>query len=524
VLFRSVVIGSGPIRIGQGIEFDYCSVHAVIALKQAGYTTVIINNNPETVSTDFDTADRLYFEPLTEEDVLSVIDREKPDGVILQFGGQTSIKLAGFLKQMNIPILGTDPDMIDAAEDREKFDILMERFNIPRPEGATVHTVEEGLSAAARLGYPVLVRPSYVLGGRGMEITFSDAQLARYLRKAFENDHKYPVLIDRYLGGRELEVDAVCDGTDVLIPGIMEHLERAGVHSGDSISVYPAQDQNVSPAIREEILDVSRRIAKALEVRGMVNIQFIEYKGKLYVIEVNPRSSRTVPYISKVTGIPVAALATRAMLGETLSEMGYGVGIAPLPDFVTVKVPVFSTEKLPQVEIGLGPEMRSTGEVLGTGPSLAHALLKGFTAAGIDIPRSGSTIIATIRDRDKERFVPLANAFAARGCRFISTAGTSKTLEAAGIKTYTIKKISEGVPNIIDIIRSGFVDLIIDIPSLGDHSPHNDGFRIRRSAAEAGITVVTAMDTARALLTVLESGLTQEAVDVCETQSQVPAL
>ncbi|MFI3231557.1 MAG: carbamoyl-phosphate synthase large subunit, partial [bacterium] len=373
---KVLVIGSGPIRIGQGIEFDYCSVRSIMALKEAGIETIIVNNNPETVSTDFDTSDKLYFEPLTEEDVLNIVEQEKPNGVILQFGGQTAIKLANFFDEMNIPILGTKPEQIDMAEDREKFDAILETLGIIRPKGKAVWSVQEGVKTAEELSYPVLVRPSYVLGGQGMEITYNESELTKYLKDAFEKDIKNPVLIDRYIAGRELEVDAICDGEDVFIPGIMEHLERAGVHSGDSISIYPPQ--NVTPEIRKEIMEVTQKIAVALKVIGMINIQFIEYKGELNIIEVNPRSSRTVPYISKVTGVEIIDIATKVMLGDKLNSMGLGTQIAEEPSVVSVKVPVFSTEKLPQVEVSLGPEMRSTGEVLGLGHNLENALYKGF--------------------------------------------------------------------------------------------------------------------------------------------------
>jgi len=394
---KVIVIGSGPIRIGQGIEFDYCSVHSVLSLEKAGIETIIINNNPETVSTDFDTSDKLYFEPLTEEDVYNIIELEKPDGVILQFGGQTAIKLANFLDSMHVPVLGTQPKYIDEAEDREKFDEMLEKLNIKRPKGKAVWSVKEGIEEANKLEYPLLVRPSYVLGGQGMEITRNEIDLVRYLTDAFIKDTKNPVLIDRYLGGRELEVDAICDGTDVLIPGIMEHLERAGVHSGDSISIYPPQ--NVPQHIIDKIVDVTYRIALELKVIGMINIQFIEFRDELYIIEVNPRSSRTVPYITKVTNVPVIDIATNIMLGKTLKEMGYSTGIAPQTNTVAIKVPVFSTEKLPQVEVSLGPEMRSTGEVLGVGQNFHEAMYKGFTAAGTTIPKAGSTILVTVRER-----------------------------------------------------------------------------------------------------------------------------
>ncbi len=508
---KVIVIGSGPIRIGQGIEFDYCSVHSVFALKKAGIETIIINNNPETVSTDFDTSDKLYFEPLTEEDVYNIIELEKPDGVILQFGGQTAIKLANFLDKMNVPILGTQPKYIDEAEDREKFDEVLEKLNIKRPKGKAVWSVEEGVEQANLLEYPLLVRPSYVLGGKGMEITRNEKDLVSYLKNAFKNDNKNPVLIDRYLGGRELEVDAICDGTDVLIPGIMEHLERAGVHSGDSISIYPPQ--NISDKIIDEIMDVTYRISRELKVIGMINIQFIEYKNELYIIEVNPRSSRTVPYITKVTNVPVIEIATRIMLGETLKDMGYSTGIAPKTSTVAVKVPVFSTEKLPRVEVSLGPEMRSTGEVLGVGSTFCEAMYKGFVAAGTTMPKEGSTLLVTVRDMDKENFLPIAKRFAALGCKFITTKGTGELLENAGIDVQISKKISEGVPNVLDVIRSGIVDLIVDIPKKGN-DVNSDGFKIRRTAAECSVSLMTSLDTVRALVEVMEAGFSPDKTSI----------
>ena len=508
---KVIVIGSGPIRIGQGIEFDYCSVHSVISLEKAGVETIIINNNPETVSTDFDTSDKLYFEPLTEEDVYNIILLEKPDGVILQFGGQTAIKLANFLADMNVPVLGTQPKYIDEAEDREKFDEMLEKLNIKRPKGKAIWSVEEGIAEANILEYPLLVRPSYVLGGQGMEITHNEADLVRYLSDAFAKDKKNPVLIDRYLGGRELEVDAICDGEDVLIPGIMEHLERAGVHSGDSVSIYPPQ--NVPDNIIEKIKDVTYRIALELKVIGMINIQFIEFKGELYIIEVNPRSSRTVPYITKVTNVPVIDIATRIMLGEKLRDMGYTTGIAPKTNTVAIKVPIFSTEKLPRVEVSLGPEMRSTGEVLGVGHSFSEAMYKGFTAAGTTILKAGSTILATVRDLDKENFLPIAKEFSKMGCKFVSTSGTADLLEAHGLPVQRAKKISEGVPNVLDIIRSGMIDLIIDIPKKGN-DVHSDGFKIRRTAIECDVTIMTSLDTVGALVNVMKAGYTPDNVNI----------
>ena len=510
---KVIVIGSGPIRIGQGIEFDYCSVHSVFALKKAGIETIIINNNPETVSTDFDTSDKLYFEPLTEEDVYNIIELEKPDGVILQFGGQTAIKLANFLDKMNVPIYGTQPKQIDEAEDREKFDDLLEKLDIKRPKGKAIWSVEEGIEEANRLEYPLLVRPSYVLGGQGMEITHNEDDLVRYLTEAFRKDKENPVLIDRYLGGRELEVDAICDGKDVLIPGIMEHLERAGVHSGDSVSIYPPQ--NVPDDIIEKIKDVTYRIAIELKVIGMINIQFIEFKGELYIIEVNPRSSRTVPYITKVTNVPVIDIATRIMLGESLADMGYETGIAPNTKTVAIKVPVFSTEKLPQVEVSLGPEMRSTGEVLGVGENFMEAMFKGFIAAGTPIPKSGSRMLVSIRDIDKAAFLPMAKDFAAMGCKFIATAGTANFLEENGIAVDVCKKISEGVPNVLDIIRSGMVDMVIDIPKKANNL-NSDGFRMRRCAAECSIPMMTSLDTVGALVKVMKENLSVDNTNIVE--------
>ncbi len=498
---KVLVIGSGPIRIGQGIEFDYCSVHAINALKKFDIETIIVNNNPETVSTDFNISDKLYFEPLTEEDVMSIIELEKPDGVILQFGGQTAIKLANFLADMKVPIFGTLPEQIDEAEDREKFDDLLEELNIKRPKGKAVWTTKEGIEEAEKLGYPLLVRPSYVLGGQGMEITHNEQELTLYLEDAFKKDAENPVLIDRYLSGKELEVDAICDGEDVFIPGIMEHLERAGVHSGDSISIYPPQ--NVSEEMKQKIMDVTRRISVALKVIGMINIQFIEFEGDLYIIEVNPRSSRTVPYITKVTNVPVIELATRVMLGETLKSMGYGSGINPETEMVAVKVPVFSTKKLPMVEVSLGPEMRSTGEVLGVGRNYHEALYKGFIGAEMTMPTQGSTVLVTVADRDKEAFLPIMEKFKAAGCRFIATKGTADFLEGHGYAVQKAKKISEGVPNVLDVIRSGMCDLVVDIPKKANVK-ESDGFKMRRTASECSVNILTSMDTVSALADVME--------------------
>lgn len=511
---KVVVIGSGPIRIGQGIEFDYASVHAVKSLRKLGIETIIINNNPETVSTDFDISDKLYFEPLTEEDVLSIIDKEKPYGVILQFGGQTAIKLAKFLKEKNIYILGTTSEQIDAAEDREKFDELLEELNIARPKGKAIWTVENGLKEAEILEYPVLVRPSYVLGGQGMEITYGRKELEYYLKNAFEKDKKNPVLIDKYLMGREIEVDAICDGENVLIPGVMEHLERAGVHSGDSITIYPTQ--NVSDTIKEKVLEYTKKLAVGIGIKGMINIQFIEYKNQLYVIEVNPRASRTVPYISKVSGVPIVELATRVMLGEKLTDLNYGIDIYKEPEVVAVKVPVFSTQKLPRVEVSLGPEMKSTGEVLGIGRDVYEALYKGFLAADMHLEKNTGVILATVNDHDKEEFLDIAKGLATLGYSFISTSGTSKLLREAGLQVKEVRKLKENEPNILTAIKNKEVDLVINTPTKGNDS-HRDGFIIRRTAIERNIEVITALDTMRALVEVtarLGSEMTVESMEV----------
>lgn len=501
---KVVVLGSGPIRIGQGIEFDYCSVQSIKALKKAGYETIIINNNPETVSTDFDIADKLYFEPLTEEDVLSVLLKERPEGVVLQFGGQTAIKLARFLEEMNIKILGTKPEQIDIAEDREKFEELLEQIDVLRPKGKAVRTVLEGVEIAEELEYPVLVRPSYVLGGQGMEITYDKDTLVRYLSDSFAKDAKNPVLIDKYLNGVEIEVDAIYDGESVLIPGIMEHLEHAGVHSGDSMTLYPSV--SLSDEVKNTIVEITEKIAKALKVIGMINIQFIEYKNKVYVIEVNPRSSRTVPYISKVSETPIIEIATNVMIGTKLKDMGITTKLVKEPDFYTVKVPVFSTEKLPQVEISLGPQMRSTGEVLGIGYTVEEALYKGFTSAGIKIPKKGDTILATIKEVEHERFNQLALRLSNLGINFYATEGTRKSLKKVSVVSKEAKKISQGVPNILDIIRSGVVDLVIDIPSQ-NNCESSDSFKIRRFTAESNINILTSLDTVEALIKVMEHNI-----------------
>ncbi|SFB42154.1 carbamoyl-phosphate synthase large subunit [Clostridium frigidicarnis] len=504
---KVIVLGSGPIRIGQGIEFDYASVHCIKALEKMGIETIIINNNPETVSTDFDISDKLYFEPLTEEDTLNIIEKEKPLGVILQFGGQTAIKLAKFLEKKNIPVLGTLPKHIDEAEDREKFEEILEKLNIKRPKGKAVWSVEGGMLEAEKLGYPVLVRPSYVLGGQGMEITYEDKGLRQYLEGAFARDSKNPVLIDRYLLGKEIEVDAICDGEDILIPGIMEHLDRAGIHSGDSTTIYPSQ--NISEEIKKAVLECSKKLAIALNVNGMINIQFIEFKGELYVIEVNPRASRTVPYISKVSGVPIVDIATKVMLGEKIKDLGYGVDIYKEPEIVSVKVPVFSTHKLSKVEVSLGPEMRSTGEVLGVGHNLEEALYKGFIASGTYLKKRTGKILATVNNKDKEELLPIAKGLNKLGYTFLATKGTCNLLKENGIEAEEIKKIKEGKPNILDLIEKGGVDLVINTPTKGNDSSR-DGFNIRRTAIEHSIPVVTSIDTLKAMVDI---GLAKVNVD-----------
>ncbi|MSR90717.1 carbamoyl-phosphate synthase large subunit [Inconstantimicrobium porci] len=507
---KVMVLGSGPIRIGQGIEFDYASVHCVMALRKQGIETIIVNNNPETVSTDFNISDKLYFEPLTEEDVLNIIEKEKPDGVILQFGGQTSIKLAEFLKEKNVPTLGTTADQIDMAEDREKFDDLLERLGISRPKGKGIWSVEEGLKEAERLGFPVLVRPSYVLGGQGMEITHDEEELTFYLSNAFEKDHKNPILIDKYLMGREIEVDAISDGEDVLVPGIMEHLERAGVHSGDSITMYPSQ--HISDAMKQRILDYTRKLALGIGIKGMINIQFIEFEGNLYVIEVNPRASRTVPYISKVSKVPIVDIATRVMLGEKLKDIGYGTGLYKEPQYVSVKVPVFSTQKLPNVEVSLGPEMRSTGEVLGVGRNILEALYKGFVGANMyDSPKK--KVLTTINKHDKKEFLNIISPLKDLGYEFMATKGTAEVLESIGINAKVVRRLNEEHPNIMDVIKHGEVDLVINTPTKANDSK-TDGFHMRRAAIERNIGVMTALDTVRALVEVKKNKIEDTEIPV----------
>ncbi len=498
---KVLVFGSGPIRIGQGIEFDYCSVHSVWALKKLGYETIIVNNNPETVSTDFDVADKLYFEPLTAEDVQNIVEQEHPDGAVVQFGGQTAIKLAKALTDMGVPILGTSSDGVDAAEDRERFDEILNQCRIPRAKGRTVFTTEEALQAANEIGYPVLVRPSYVLGGQGMEIAYNDRNISDFMRIINRTVQEHPILIDKYLMGREVEVDGVFDGEDILIPGIMEHIERAGVHSGDSISVYPTI--HVEDKHKETILRYTRDLAKALGVIGLINIQFIIYDDEVYVIEVNPRSSRTIPYISKVTGVPIIDLATKVMVGQKLKDLGYGTGIYREADYYAVKMPVFSFEKLTDVDTGLGPEMKSTGEVLGIAESFPQALLKAFKGANMRVPKKGGRIIITVKDEDKQEIVGIARGFADMGIEILATAGTCKVLQDAGVPCTQVARVSEAHPNISDMIASGTIDLVINTPTKGRRHD-TDGFKIRRATVEHSVGCVTAIDTARAMLTVRE--------------------
>ena len=498
---KVLVLGSGPIRIGQGIEFDFCSVHCTWAFAKEGYETIIINNNPETVSTDFDIADKLYFEPLTPEDVESIVNLEKPDGAVVQFGGQTAIKLTEALMKMGVPILGTSAENVDAAEDRELFDEILEKCGIPRPSGHTVFTAEEAKKAANELGYPVLVRPSYVLGGQGMQIAINDEDVDEFIGIINRIAQEHPILVDKYLVGKEIEVDAVCDGEDILIPGIMEHIERAGIHSGDSISVYPAQ--SLDDHVKATIVDYTRKLAQSLHVIGLINIQFIVCGEDVYVIEVNPRSSRTVPYISKVTGIPIVPLATRVILGKKLKELGYPTGLAPEADYIAIKMPVFSFEKIRGADISLGPEMKSTGECLGIAKTFNEALYKAFIGAGIKLPKH-KNMIMTLKDADKEEGIEIARRFEKIGYRIYATRGTAKVLQEAGINAIRTNKIEQESPNLLDLILGHKIDLVIDTPSQGvEHS--RDGFLIRRTAIETGVNVLTAMDTARALVTSLEN-------------------
>ncbi len=499
---KVLVLGSGPIRIGQGIEFDYCSVHSAWAFKNEGFETIIVNNNPETVSTDFDIADKLYFEPLTPEDVENIVNVEQPDGAVVQFGGQTAIKLTESLKKMGVTIYGTRAENVDAAEDRELFDRILEETGIPRASGGTVYTSEEAKAVANRFGYPVLVRPSYVLGGQGMKIAYNDSEMEEYIGIINQIAQDHPILVDKYLQGKEIEVDAVCDGTDILIPGIMEHIERTGVHSGDSISVYPAP--TIGKEVKEILVDYTRRLAQALHIIGLINIQFIVMEGEVYVIEVNPRSSRTVPYISKVTGIPIVDLATKVMIGHTLQGMGYPTGLAPEADYIAVKMPVFSFEKLRGAEISLGPEMKSTGECLGIAKTFDEALYKAFLGAGVMLPKH-KQMIMTVKDADKPEAVEVARRFSALGYKIYATRSTAKYLNAHGVEALRVNKITQESPNVMDLILGHRIDLVIDTPTQGNGDKSRDGFLIRRNAIETGVYCITAMDTANALASSLET-------------------
>ncbi len=498
---KIMVLGSGPIRIGQGVEFDYCSVHSVWALAESGCETIIVNNNPETVSTDFDIADKLYFEPLTPEDVENIVDLEQPDGAVVQFGGQTAIKLTQALLQMGVPILGTSAADVDAAEDRELFDKILEECGIPRPAGKTVFTEEQALAAANELGYPVLVRPSYVLGGQGMQIAICDEDIVEFMHIINRTVQEHPILVDKYLMGREVEVDAVCDGEDILIPGIMEHVERAGIHSGDSISVYPSQ--NVSRRVKVDIVNYTKKLANSLHVIGLINIQFIIHNEKVYVIEVNPRSSRTVPYISKVTSLPVVDIATKVILGNKIKELGYTPGLWPESEYITVKMPVFSFEKLRGAEISLGPEMKSTGECLGVAATFHEALYKGFVGAGINLPKYRK-VIMTVKKSDQEEAAGIGKRLLALGYEIYATEGTAQVLKEHGVRAAVINKIGQGSPDILDLILSHKIDMVINTPTHG-RDKTRDGFLIRRTSIEAGVTCFTSLDTARALLTSMES-------------------
>ncbi len=499
---KVLVLGSGPIRIGQGIEFDYCSVHSTWAFAKEGWETVIVNNNPETVSTDFDIADKLYFEPLTPEDVEAIVKIEKPDGAVVQFGGQTAIKLTESLMKMGVKILGTKAEDVDAAEDRELFDEILEKTEIPRAAGGTVFTAEEAKEVANRLGYPVLVRPSYVLGGQGMKIAFNDEEIEEFIGIINRIAQDHPILVDKYLQGKEIEVDAVCDGTDILIPGIMEHIERTGIHSGDSISVYPAP--TISEPVKEMIVEYTKRLAQALHVIGLINIQFIVMDEQVYVIEVNPRSSRTVPYISKVTGIPIVDLATKVIIGETIRGMGYEPGLAPVADYIAIKMPVFSFEKLRGAEISLGPEMKSTGECLGIAKTFNEALYKAFLGAGVQLPKY-KQMIMTVKDADKPESVDIAKRFEALGYKIYATRSTAKYLQEHGVNALRVNKITQESPNVMDLILGHKIDLVIDTPTQGNGDKNRDGFLIRRNAIETGVYCITAMDTANALARSLET-------------------
>ncbi len=515
---KVLVLGSGPIRIGQGIEFDFCSVHSTLAFKKAGYETIIVNNNPETVSTDFDIADKLYFEPLTPEDVENIVNIEKPDGAVVQFGGQTAIKLTEALMKMGVPILGTKAEDVDAAEDRELFDKILEECQIPRAAGGTVFTAEEAKAVANRLGYPVLVRPSYVLGGQGMQIATNDDEIEEFMEIINRIAQDHPILVDKYLMGKEIEVDAICDGEDILIPGIMEHIERAGVHSGDSISVYPAQ--SISQEIIDTIEEYTKRLARALHVKGMINIQFIVYKNEVYVIEVNPRSSRTVPYISKVTGIPIVKLATRAIIGEKIRDMGYEPGLQANGDYVAIKMPVFSFEKLRGAEISLGPEMKSTGECLGIAKTFEEALYKAFLGAGVNLPRHKKMII-TVNDADKKDSIEIGRRFEKLGYEVYATRSTAKVLQENGVNAIKVNKLSQESPTVIDLLLEHKIDIVVDTPTQG-RDKTRDGFLIRRIAIETGVNCFTSLDTVNALLDSLENSSIDELtlIDIATVESR----
>ena len=497
---KVMVLGSGPIRIGQGIEFDYCSVHGVWALKKQGYETIIVNNNPETVSTDFDIADKLYFEPLTAEDVENIVNVEKPDGAIVQFGGQTAIKLTKALSDMGVQIMGTQEVDMDRAEDRKEFDEALNNCGILRPKGSTIYTVDEAKRVANYLGYPVLVRPSYVLGGQGMAIAYDDKEIEEYVNEINTIEQEHPILVDKYILGREVEVDAICDGDDVLIPGIMEHLERAGVHSGDSISVYPTQ--NVEKEQEEKIIEYTEKIAKELNIIGILNIQFIISNGEVYIIEVNPRSSRTVPYISKVTNLPMIDIATNVILGKKLKDLGYGTGLYKKSDYICVKMPVFSFEKIKNADTSLGPEMKSTGEVLGVSKKFEDAVLKAFIASGANVSTKGAILI-TVRDKDKPEMLPIAEKFKRKGFEIFATSGTAKFLRSNGVESIIIEKLWEGTNSIIDLIESGKINFVINTPTKGKES-NRDGFKIRRMAVECKIPCFTSLDTVNALYQAIE--------------------
>lgn len=513
---KAIVLGSGPIRIGQGIEFDYCSVHSAWALRDAGYEAIIINNNPETVSTDFDTSDRLYFEPLTFEDVMNIVDLEQPEGVIVQFGGQTAVNLAAPLHRAGVPILGTDSDAIDLAEDRDLFEKLLTRLNIPKPPGKAVTNAEDAVRVAESIGYPCLVRPSYVLGGRAMEFVYTSEELRRYMTYVVDVSPDAPILVDKYIPGREVEVDVIGDGEDCLVPGIMEHIERAGVHSGDSMAVYPPQ--TLSDAVIEQVTGHAITLARELRVKGLMNIQYVVDNDTAYVIEVNPRASRTVPYLSKITGIPMVALATRIMLGETLRDMGYSSGLHPAGPSIAVKAPVFSFQKLSQVDIELGPEMKSTGEVMGLDEDFPRALAKAMVASGIDLPQAGGKVICTIAEADKEEALPLLRRLYDMGYQLIATEGTARFLDNHWVPATPVKKIHEGSPNLVDVIRGGDVKLLINTLSR-DRTIEREASQIRRASVEMGVPCLTSLDTAAALLRALEarrSGRTLEVATVDE--------